>query len=90
MFHATRRDFQAAEEIVSLGDAARAADHVDVVALELVEDVDGGHAVVEIRSIVVELEVIDGHEVVMLTVGQSSLQGDGLRPVGPTVSVVSG
>ena len=86
----TSWDFQAAEEIVSLGHTARVADHVDVVALELVEDVDGGHAAVEILSIIVELEVIDGHEVVVLTVGESPLQGDGLRSVGATVSVVSG
>ena len=51
---------------------------------------DGGHAVVEIlRVVAVVLEVIDGHEVVMLTVDLSVLQSDGLRSVGATVSVVS-
>ena len=52
---------------------------------------DGGHAVVEILCIVaVVLEVIDGHEVVMLIVDGDVLQGDGLRSVGPTNSIVSG
>ena len=56
----------------------------------MVDDVDGGHAGVEFLSIVVELEVIDGHEVVMLAVDGNILQGDGLRSVGATISVVSG
>ena len=86
----TRRDLQTTEEVVSLSQTPRVPDHVDVVTLELVEDVDGGHAAVEILPIVVELEVIDGHEVVMLAVGESPLQCDGLRPVGSTVGVVSG
>ena len=86
----TRRDLQTTEEVVSLSQTPRVPDHVDVVTLELVEDVDGGLAAVEFLPIVVELEVIDGDEVVMLTVGEGVLQGDGLRSVRPTVSIVSG
>ena len=86
----TSRDFEAAEEIVILRRTARVADHLDVFALELVDDVDGGHAAVEILTVVVELEVIDSYEVVILTVGERIQQGDSLRSVAPTVSVVSG
>ena len=83
------RDLQAPEEIVSLRHTAIVPDHVYVVALQLVEDVDGGHAGVEVLPIVIELEVIDGHEVVVLTVGESPLEGDSLRSVVATVCVVS-
>ena len=55
----------------------------------MVEDVDGIHARIPCNSAVV-IEVIDGHEVVMLTVDGDVLQGDGLRSVGPTNSIVSG
>ena len=85
----TCRDFKAAEEIVSLCNTSIVPDHADIVALQLVEDVDGGHAGVEIRSIVVELKVVDGHKVVMLAVGESPLQGHGLWSIGPSVSIIS-
>ena len=55
----TCRDFKAAEEIVSLCNTSIVPDHADIVALQLVEDVDGGHAGVEILSIIVELKVIN-------------------------------
>ena len=86
----TCRDFKAAEEIVSLCNTSIVPDHADIVALQLVEDVDGIFAgqVLGISPVVVE--VIDGHEVVLLTVGGDILQGDGLRPGGPAISVVSG
>ena len=83
------RDLQAPEEVESLRHTAIVPDHVDVVALELVEDVDRGHAGVEVRPVVIKFEVIDGHEVVVLTVGESPLQGNRLRPVVATVCVVS-
>ena len=82
----TSRDFEAAEEIVILRRTARVADHVDDFALKLVDDVDGGHAAGEIPS----REVIDSHEVVILTVDERIQQGDGLRSIAPTDSVVSG
>ena len=84
----TCRDFKAAEEIVSLCNTSIVPDHADIVALQLVEDVDGGHAGVEILSIIVELKVINSHHVVVLTVGQCALECDSLRPVCSSISIV--
>ena len=56
----------------------------------MVEDVDGIHAGGITCNSAVVIEVIDGHEVVMLTVDGNVLQGNGLRSVGPTISIISG
>ena len=86
---ATLRDLQTPEEVVSLRHAPVIPGHVNVVALKLVQDVNGGHAGVKVLPIVIELEVIDGHEVVVLTVGKGPLEGDCLRSVVSSISVVS-